>query len=161
MGTLDSIRVFMALVTGVLLILMVVRFLKLFKNFSRTLRLFMFSMFFLLITAAWDTLVLISNEDPFSMRMVPYALGLTFAVMALAEPPEALRRRYRTDTLDRDGQLKAMNIEISELKDKLYDALRRENSASTKLLIARAEQREREKEERRHQREERTHHGES
>jgi hypothetical protein len=48
--------------------------------------------------------------------------------------------------LDRDGQLKSLRIEVAELRDKLYDSLRRENVASTKLLILKAEQREREEE---------------
>jgi hypothetical protein len=144
MGTLDSIRVFMALVTGVVLLVLLVRYFKVSRIFSRTLKFFMFSMFFLLITAAWDTLVLIGNEDPFSFRMFPYAIGLTLAIMALAEPPDVMRKRFSTDTLDRDGQLKSLRIEVAELRDKLYDSLRRENVASTKLLILKAEQRERE-----------------
>src|SRR4051812_10427673 len=130
MDLLDSVRAFVMLVVGAILVLMVIRFSKIQRHFSRTLKFFMWAIFFLLITVAWDTSVLIANSDPFSWRMLPLGVAAALCVMALAEPREALNRRY-DDNSDQEARLKAALVENSELSDKLYEALRRENSAAT------------------------------
>lgn len=137
---LFGFRFFIIAVTGLILFLMAVRYLKLAQFFSRSLKFFMYALFSLLVAVAWDTAVLVANDDPFSWRMLPVLLALVLCVAALAETPEALqRRRNATGELNRDVQLKALKLENNELSDKLYDSLRRENKASTQLLIAKEE----------------------
>lgn len=141
MGLLDSVRAFVILVIAATLVLTFVRYVKLIRHFSRSLQLFMWAMFFLLVTVAWDTGVLIANADPFSWRMLPLAIGLSLLVIALAEPRDAVQRRYghKPDELNRDIQLRAALIENQELNDKLYEALRRENVAATRYQLTRIE----------------------
>lgn len=140
LGILGGTRLFMVLVSAAVLVVMVVRFTKLHEFFSRTLKLLMVAMFLFVSTVVWDTLVLLHLHASFSWRMLPFALGIALCIAALAEPPDTLRKRYQGNaTLNRDTQLKAQELEIAELRDRLYESLRRDNSVSTRLLLAEAE----------------------
>lgn len=140
LGLLGSMRLFMSLVFAVVLLVMIVRFVKLHEYFSRTMKLLMAAMALLVITVTWDTLMLILLDAEFSWRMAPLALAMALCIAALAEPPESLRKRYQGNaSFNRDTRLKTQELEIAELRDRLYEALRRDNNISTRLLLAEAE----------------------
>lgn len=140
MDALTGFRVFVALTCVAIMIVMLVRFFPVFGHMSRTLKFFMMAMMLLFVTVAWDTVKFAMAEAEFSWRLLPLTLAIGFCVAALAEPPEALRRRYGIELRSQhEAEIKQLRIAQEELKDHLYDVIRNENDTATQLVLAKIE----------------------
>jgi hypothetical protein len=132
----NSLRLLALIAIVIVLISFAVRYGRAFRSMVIGPRYYFAAMICLLVTVAWDTIVLMVNHDDFSWRMLPLALGLTFSVIYLLEPHAAFRKRAGRDPLDLaevSDEIVELRLENQALREELHQAIRKENA--TKLML--------------------------
>lgn len=134
---LVGLRTLTVVVLGIVLVVFTTRYLRAYREISTSQRLYIGAMLLFTLTLGWDTLIFLAEDTSFSWRLLPLLAGLSLCVAYLVEPYQAARRRFGKEIYDPMGaseEERAMATEIAELKDQLYQALRRENKAELRAL---------------------------
>lgn len=142
----NGLRGFIIIVTIFVLFMFTTRYIRAFKKLSRSQKLYIGSFILALITLTWDTWNYMWRDEEFSLRLVPYSVMLTLCFVYLLEPFSVARKRFGNepyDPMDKDSFNTPIErdcaLENEELRNKLYELSRRENSLTIENMMLKTE----------------------
>lgn len=132
---LEASRISMVLMTAVVFILSATRYMRSFRQMLTGPRLYFAASLCFFVTVAWDTMDMLADHADFSLRMLPYSVGLVLSFIYLSEPFSSARRRLGSDSLTPESdEILNLRTENAELKDRLYLCLQDDNSAKLRVM---------------------------
>ena len=128
----DGLRGVVIVLLGFLLIVLGWRYIKAFKQLSLAQRLYIGALQCFILALAWDRYAYIVSDKGYVWSLAPLSIGLMLLFAYLMEPFAQTQTRlghdpYTPERLDHSEEEARLRLENEELRDRLYEAIQRDN----------------------------------